>query len=82
MDDLRKRANRIVANWRVNFDSDDDRPLVNMIDAALIEQAAEAVRLREVLADLTEAVGRGDEHGLPEAYRASVAALRGGGTDE
>lgn len=42
----RDRAERIVANWRVNFDHDDDRPLVNMIEAALLEAvAAELERL-------------------------------------
>jgi hypothetical protein len=33
---IRRQAQTIVANWRVNFDADDDFPLVNMIDAALL----------------------------------------------
>lgn len=32
--------------------------------------------VREILENLTEAVGRGDEVGLPEAYRAAVSYLR------
>lgn len=39
----REIAKRIVANWRVNFSPDEDEPLINMIDAALIAQE-EAVR--------------------------------------
>lgn len=38
--------------------------------------AAHLTEARRVLADLTGAVARGDEVGLPEAYRAAVAFLR------
>lgn len=51
-------------------------PAVDRIAAARSQQRA--AEDRRLLADLVEAVGRGDEHGLPEAYRAALEALRAG----
>jgi hypothetical protein len=48
---LRARARSIVANWRVNFGRDEDEVLVNMIETALLADAAKVQRVRE-LADL------------------------------
>ncbi len=45
-------------------------------DALQAADTPEPKDLRAVLAALVEAVGRGDEVGLPEAYRAAVDALR------
>jgi hypothetical protein len=48
--EARSRAERIVANWRVNFDADDDAPLINMIEANLAQLLADAADGREAAA--------------------------------
>jgi len=43
--------------------------------ASLLTKLRAVEALRQALAGLTEAVARGDEHGLAEAYRAARGAL-------
>ena len=83
---VEKVARAMVAVGGIEDTWDFCREEVRVAYRALAQAAVDALKapapetdeaLRRVLADLTEAVGRGDEHGLPEAYRAAVAALRG-----
>lgn len=77
-DDLRNKIAQSYALWSCSsYDPNQYPPNhgFSLADALLDGPLAPLLELRQVLADLTEAVGRGDEHGLSEAYRAALRAL-------